>query len=836
MTSYDATRNGNREPPRRRRPLLHLRSARISWFSWISNAGIHAQTAPNGACFFVTDSTDLTPSQRRAVEHLEGPLLVLAGPGSGKTRVITRRIARMVEQGVDPREILGITFTNKAAGEMASRVAALLPGQRVWISTFHRFCARVLRERAEAVGLQPNFTILDTSDQRQMVREVLSDLNLDAVHFPPARIVERISRAKNDLHTAEQFARFHEDRVGDHLQSVVARVFPEYQKRLLRSNAVDFDDLLLHVVTILTENPELRARYDERFRYVLVDEYQDTNLAQYRIVVALSRDYPNLCATGDPDQSIYGWRGARIDNILRFEADFPKAAVVRLEQNFRSTKSILRSADALISHNVHRKSKALHTDNSEGPPVELLFCADNVREAAAIAEEILREVDSGRRTWSDFAIFYRVNALSRGIERALALARIPFQVAAGVAFYERAEIKDMLSYLRLIQNPSDEAAFRRVVNTPARGIGKTTLQRLAGWAAMQRLNLLEAASRAGEHPQLAPRAVNALKTFARLIEDLSSRAVGGVEELLRDVMDRSGYDDHLRASGTEQDLERLANVEELLTAARQFDETFGDEAGLAGFLEAASLVSDVDALSDEPDQGRVTLMTLHAAKGLEFPVVFILAVEENLIPHERSLRSDDPRELEEERRLLFVGMTRAMEKLYLTRTQIRDFRGNRLVSIPSGFLRETEFVSREILETPFDVPPAGGAETRDDEEDVEQPASDDAAEDCDAMDNAAHSAPLKAPRRSSRDGMTRPRIMTGADLLHELNARAATEAPPPPSFTVGMSVRHPTYGLGTVVDVGGIAKRSTVTVEFRETGRNETFVASKCPLQPVGSR
>jgi DNA helicase-2/ATP-dependent DNA helicase PcrA len=370
------------------------------------------------------------------------------------------------------------------------------------------------------------------ADQRQVVRDVLNDLDLDAVHFPPARIAERISRAKNDLQTAEQFVRFHEEQIGDHMQSVVARVFPEYQKRLLKSNAVDFDDLLLHVVAILSENPDLRARYDERFRYVLVDEYQDTNLAQYRIVAALSQDHPNLMATGDPDQSIYGWRGARIDNILRFEAEFPTAAVVRLEQNFRSTKCILRAADSLIAHNVHRKAKSLHTENAEGHPVELLFCIDGVREAESIADQIIQLVNAGKHTWSDFAIFYRVNALSREIERALARARIPFQVAAGVAFYERAEIKDMLAYLRLIQNPDDEAAFRRVVNTPPRGVGKISFERLAAWAVTQHANLVEAAAHTKEIPQLSKRATKSLEAFARMIDDLSSSATGSVERLL----------------------------------------------------------------------------------------------------------------------------------------------------------------------------------------------------------------------------------------------------------------------------------------------------------------
>ncbi|MCH8830461.1 MAG: UvrD-helicase domain-containing protein, partial [Planctomycetes bacterium] len=463
----------------------------------------------------------MTESQRIAVEHREGPMLILAGPGSGKTRVITHRIAGMTADGINPRSILAITFTNKAAHEMVERVAVLIPGVRVWISTFHRFCARLLRQRAEAVGLQSNFSILDSADQKQLVKQILSDLNIDSVHFPPRQIASRISRAKNELKSAEEVARTFSDSVGNHLEAVLARVYPKYQQRLLESNAVDFDDLLLHVVTLLSENPNLREQFSERYRYVMVDEYQDTNLAQYRIVAALSSGHRNLCVTGDPDQSIYGWRGAKIENILRFERDFPNATVVRLEQNFRSTGRILKAADELIAHNVHRKAKSLITDNAQGEPVRLLRFDDGLHEAHAIAESIRRAVDNGERIWSDFAIFYRVNALSREVERALARNNVPFQVASGLAFYDRAEIKDVLAYLRLINNPRDETAFRRIVNTPRRGIGKTTVGRLAAWAETQGLSLLEAAGRAGEIDSLSKRSVTLVGAFAELLSEFS---------------------------------------------------------------------------------------------------------------------------------------------------------------------------------------------------------------------------------------------------------------------------------------------------------------------------
>jgi len=489
---------------------------------------------------------DLTPSQRVAVDHLDGPLLILAGPGSGKTRVITRRIARMIDRGVSAYEILAITFTNKAASEMQQRVADLLPRQRVWVSTFHKFCARILRRRAEAVGLQSNFTIFDTTDQRQLIRQILRELDIDAVACPPARIASRISRAKNHLMTADDFVGRYSELIGNHHDAVVARVFPRYQRELLKSNAVDFDDLLIHVVTLLTENPELRRTLDERFRYCLVDEYQDTNQAQYRIMRALSQDHPNLCVTGDPDQSIYGWRGAQIENILKFEADYPTATVVRLEQNFRSTKRILRAADNLIVHNHYRKEKRLVTDNPQGAPVELLTFADATQEADAIAQGIRRQLDSGTRQASDFAIIYRVNALSRMVELSLSRQGIGFQVAAGLAFYERAEVKDMLAYLRLIENPNDEIAFRRVVNTPRRGIGRTTLQRLSEWAATNGLGLLDAAGRAAEHPDLSKRAVTLLTSFSQMMTGIAQSAFGTVAELLERVIAETGYIDVLR--------------------------------------------------------------------------------------------------------------------------------------------------------------------------------------------------------------------------------------------------------------------------------------------------
>jgi len=765
------------------------------------------------------DSQGLTDAQRQAVEHVDGPLLILAGPGSGKTRVITHRIARLCRRGVDGSQILAITFTNKAAGEMTERVRRMLPGSPVWISTFHRFCARLLRARGSAVGLDANYTILDTSDQRQLIRQVLQDLDIDPVHFPPRKIAARISNAKNDLQTAEAVAERFADSVGNHVEAVLARVYPEYQKRLLQSNAVDFDDLLLHVVSLLSESEELRRGLGERYRYILVDEYQDTNLAQYHIVAAMAEAHHNLCVTGDPDQSIYGWRGARIDNILRFERDFPNATTVRLEQNFRSTKQILDAADRLIANNLKRKEKSLLTDNPEGDPVECLLFFDGIHEADEIARHIREAVESGERRWSDFALFYRVNALSRELERALQRHNIPYAVAAGLAFYERSEIKDVLAYLRLILNADDETAFRRVVNTPRRGIGKTTLARLSEWARSQEMSLFEAASRCEECDVLSKRAAGALKRFVELIGSLSLASFDGVAELLNAALVQTDYGAEWRHSESEQDQQRLANVQELLTASEQYDDR-AEAPTLEGFLEETSLVNEGDNLDD--DAGCVTLMTLHAAKGLEFPVVYIVGVEQDVLPHERALQqfrnTGDMETIEEERRLLFVGMTRAQERLFLTQTQSRAFRGRRADTVISDFLTEFPFTLTERT-----LSGNGGAR------ESAQPGS--AGEDA---------TPADVPPRAGSITGASSGLMTGSDLLGGTAAdgprpRAETEVSFPPGFAVGSAVRHPRYGVGTVVDVGGYAKRRTVVVEF-EDDRRQTFILDKSPLQPVGMR
>ncbi|QDT82479.1 ATP-dependent helicase [Gimesia chilikensis] len=749
----------------------------------------------------------LTPEQYAAVSHHQGPLLVLAGPGSGKTRVITHRIASLIHAGVPANQILGITFTNKASDEMGERVQQLIPGIRVEISTFHKFCVRILRRYGRAVGLDSNFSIFDTSDQQQLIRHVLNELDIDTVAYNPSTMAGMISRAKNDLITAERYAEAFQESIGDHLQAVAARVYPVYQRLLLESNAVDFDDLLLHVASLLKGSPELRATLDERYQYILVDEYQDTNLAQYQIVMGLSLNTRNLCVTGDPDQSIYGWRGAKIENILQFERDFPDCQTIRLEQNFRSTKEILRVADSLIVHNQRRKAKTLFTENPEGTPVELLTYNDERQEAEEIALHIRRAVDRGEFEYTDFAIFYRVNSLSRELELALARHKIPYQLAGSVAFYERTEVKDLLAYLKLINNPDDRVAFGRIVNKPLRGIGKTTQRKLIRWADEKGISLLEAAHQAADCSTLSKRAATMVARFAKMISGFSLADTGSVAQLMEVVIDSTRMIDSWKESPDEDDQQRIANVNELVSTARKYDQIFGDETTLEGFLEVSTLASATDQLDAE--SGQVTLMTLHAAKGLEYPVVFIIGVEQNLIPHERVLREELRDGLEEERRLFFVGITRAEQSLYLTQTRERSLRGRPWRTITSDFLKEIDVEVKDM--TDF----LGEHRSHFDDfvESVKRGEVDTEA--------------LKAATPQKK-----PLLMTGADLLKQTPEAAEL----PQGFSVGMRVRHPRYGVGTVMGISGFARKRMVTVLFDEMEEGQTFVAAHCPLQPLGLR
>ena len=778
----------------------------------------------------------LTEAQREAVGHLEGPLLILAGPGSGKTRVITHRIANLLAHGVPARQILALTFTNKAADEMRRRVELLAPGQPVWMSTFHRFCSRLLRQYASRVGLAENFTIYDTSDARATLKRVLEALDIDSTHFTPDRIGGGISWAKNNLVTAEEYL---QKRSGA-LDAIVARVYPGYQQALLASNAVDFDDLLLHAASLLRESPETRATLDARYRYIMVDEYQDTNLVQYAIVRALSIDHKNLAVTGDPDQSIYGWRGANLSNILDFEQDFPQVKIVKLERNYRSTKNILHVADTLIAHNVRRKQKNLYTENAQGQQVSLVHYLTQQDEAESIAVRIAADLHTGKRRARDFAIFYRVNALSRALEFALREQGVPYQMVNGLEFYQRKEIKDVLGYLRLINNPRDNVAFERIINNPPRKIGKATLGRLSDHAARFHTSLLEAARESGLIEGLNKRAAVQVMKFVALFDRLALLAATPVEEIMGHVLLESGYRQHLKDSDDESDEDRLANIEELLTAARQFDElhpvvneSSQSASPLEAFLEQASLVADTDAWDSDTD--RVTLMTMHAAKGLEFPVVFIIALEEGLLPHERSRQ--DLKDLEEERRLLFVGITRAQEELQLSLARNREFRGLRRMTIPSQFLMELPREAMRVVEpkwlstTPTDDWSSNEAESGGHDE-----AFDELSDFFTSPETEL--APVGSSQESSSTGHVAATsvvsLMTAADL-HVAEQKPSDAKPriSPEQFSLSMLVKHPEFGLGKVTALAGSGPKRQATVQFASSAGERKFILVHSNLRPA---
>jgi DNA helicase-2/ATP-dependent DNA helicase PcrA len=756
----------------------------------------------------------LTAAQRAAVQHIEGPLLILAGPGSGKTRVVTHRVANMIHRGISPSQILALTFTNKAADEMRQRVERLTARQGIWMGTFHSFCARLLRRYAPLVGLQENFSIYDADDSRRLLKSAIAESTEQVTHTTPEAIASAISWAKNNLITSEQYT----PRLGNPTGAIVARVYPEYQQRLIAANAADFDDLLLHVATLLRENPDLRSALDEQYRYVLVDEYQDTNMAQYAIVRALSIDHPNLAVTGDPDQSIYGWRGANLSNILEFERDFESVEVIRLEQNFRSTPNILRVADQLISCNVRRKEKRLYTDSPEGLPVRLVVYPTSRDEAEMIAGRVAEEIRSGRRSPSDFAVFYRINALSRSLEHAFRAQGIPYQIVNGQEFYQRKEVKDVLAYLHLLNNPQNDLALLRIINTPTRGIGKKSIQVLSQHARRHRLPMLEAARESALIEPLAKRSATKIAHFVACY-DRMTRVIGGpLSRIMECVLDESDYRRTLEDSGSNEDLERLANIEELLTAAQEFErQNPAADNLLESFLEQASLVADTDALDTETE--RVTLMTLHAAKGLEFPVVYIVATEQGLLPHERSTTSE--RDLEEERRLLFVGMTRAEQQLQLSLAQYRDFRGQRRPTIASQFLME---LPREEMQ--YDEPASFAFEDdrdesfyRDEVDVTEDPP--DIWTDEDFVQDSQEPFP----------GTLTSKIITASQMARRQSGKGRKYAPH--IFQRGMLVTHPEYGEGTIIAANGTGAKRRVKVQFERGGDPQSFVIAHSALEPV---
>jgi DNA helicase-2/ATP-dependent DNA helicase PcrA len=626
----------------------------------------------------------LNQPQREAVEHPGGPLLVLAGAGSGKTRVLTHRIAWLIHSGVArPGEILAITFTNKAAQEMRERVELLLghSTRSMWVMTFHAACARILRAEAPRLGYTRQFTIYDQSDSRRLVKRCLDDIGADTKRFTPAAVQHQISDAKNKLRSAEDYRQL----VGSFFEQTVADAYEIYEREIHRMNAMDFDDLLVRTVNVMELFPEVRARYAGAFGHVLVDEYQDTNHVQYRLLQLIAGEHRNLMVVGDEDQSVYGFRGADIRNILEFNEDFPDATTIRLEQNYRSTQTILSVANAVISHNRGRMGKTLWTDIGEGDPVKVRELDDEHAEARFVLGEVERLVDEGVSR-NEIAVFYRTNAQSRVLEDTLVRAEVPYQVVGGTKFYERAEVKDAIAYLNLLANPQDAVAFGRVANSPKRGIGQTSLSRVLSHAETMGISIWEAAESPGSVPGLGTAAVKAIGRFMDAMANLRARVEEQVPigDLLEALLNETGYIEALEAERTIEAQGRIENLEALVEAAREFDARAEEgEDTLDVFLQATSLLSDADTRRD--DEGLVTLMTLHNAKGLEYPIVFMIGCEEGVFPHSRSVEEGS---LEEERRLCYVGITRAMRDLTMTHARRRNVFGAASVGLASRFLNE----------------------------------------------------------------------------------------------------------------------------------------------------
>jgi DNA helicase II / ATP-dependent DNA helicase PcrA len=730
----------------------------------------------------------LTPSQRRAVLHKEGPLLVLAGPGSGKTRVITYRIAALIDSGVKPYNICAITFTNKAAEEMRQRAANLGGWTGAQISTFHSLCVRILRAYAQPAGIQANFSIYDDADQTRAMKQAIKDCQLDATTFVPGKMLDAVSTLKNKLTDASEF----QERAVDFFTQALAKVYARYQAILAQDNALDFDDLLMKVALLLETDEAVSRALAARWRFLLIDEYQDTNHAQYRLAKALAVHHGNICATGDPDQSIYRWRGADIRNILAFEKDWPQAEIVKLEENFRSTAAILHVADALIARNKNRKEKSLIPVRTDKGTVAVEAYADEAQEADSIAQQTKTLLGQNVPA-NQIAVFYRVNSMSRVMEEAFIRHRVPYQIVRGVEFYGRKEIRDVLAYLRVLANPADEIALVRVINTPTRGIGDTTVERARDFAARTGITLTEALTRAGEITALNKAAQTKLAAFAALLEKLRRNSIGSVAALMERVLKESGLEESLKGSGPEG-LDALENVEELISTAAHYDQSTAEPA-LLDYLQQIALFSDADAY-DAASQ-RISFMTLHAAKGLEFDHVFIIGLEDGLLPHERGTRDGD--DLEEERRLFFVGVTRARTDLHISYAQYRTIRGQTLRTTPSPFLFE---IGHEY------APHV----------------------DCNDDDDTESFSGFGAGQ-----GGSFKRSLGMATRGNGPSPRPSDLRLPPtkePEFAAGQLVRHKIFGLGHVKKYVDLGANSVVTVQFN-TGQTKSLLLQYANLTKV---
>ncbi|GDX26611.1 DNA helicase [Actinomycetes bacterium] len=735
----------------------------------------------------------LNPMQREAAEHVDGPLLVVAGAGSGKTRVLTHRIAHLISNhGVSPMSILAITFTNKAAGEMKHRVESLIGpvAKSMWVSTFHSACVRMLRIHAERIGYPKNFSIYDQADAQRLTGYVIRDQGLDTKRFTPRGVHAVISNWKNELLSPGDAA----NQAAHIFDRKHSEIYREYQERLLKAGAMDFDDLLVNVVRLFRLHPDVLASFQERFKYILVDEYQDTNIAQNEIVLQLAACHHNVCVVGDTDQSIYAFRGADFRNIGQFEDAFDEVSVVVLEQNYRSTQTILDAANAVIAQNFARKPKDLWTESGPGEQI-VRFHADDEGDEAAYVARTMKTLRSSGRTWGDMAVFYRTNPQSRVVEEILMRFGIPYKVVGGTRFYDRREVKDAVAYLRVLTNPSDEVSIKRVLNMPKRGVGDTSVSRLDEFARQENISFYEALRRA-EEAGVSGAARRGIESFVAVIEEVSTQEEQSPGGLLEAVMEKSGYraefesDDSVEAAG------RLENLDELVSSAREFAKV--DE-----FLEQVSLVADSDDLGDDE---KVVLMTMHAAKGLEFPVVFIVGVEEGLFPHSRALV--DPQELEEERRLAYVGITRARERLFLTHAWSRQQFGSTQYNPPSRFLDE---IPDTLVQHEGNVKNRSTARlTRDDDWGRTKVSSFD-------PDDEFRERQVDAALAAGRSTPHRPPQQTN---IQEIGLR------------VGDSVEHAVFGEGIVIDITGSGDKTEAVVNFREKGRKHLLLAW-APLKKV---
>ncbi len=734
--------------------------------------------------------TGLNDQQQKAVKATDGPLLIMAGAGSGKTRVLTHRIAYlMVEKQVAPWNILAITFTNKAAREMKERIRAILGGTSddIWISTFHSMCVRILRRDIDRMGFSRNFSILDTTDQQSVIKQILKDRNMDTKKYDYRAILGSISSAKNELITPEEYAKT----AADFHMKVVADVYTEYQKRLRKNQALDFDDLIMMTIQLFQLVPEVLEYYQRKFQYIHVDEYQDTNRAQYMLVKLLAARFRNLCVVGDSDQSIYRWRGADIANILSFEKDYPNATMIFLEQNYRSTKRILEAANKVIDNNRNRKPKNLWTENMEGNKIFYYRADSEQGEAQFVAGKINELTRNGKRL-SDIAILYRTNAQSRVMEEVLLKSNLNYTIVGGTKFYDRKEIKDLLAYLRLIANPDDDISLRRVINVPKRGIGATSMDKVADYAIAYDLSIYQALESV-EMIGISTKATKAAREFSNLIRNYTNQQEYlSVTELVEEVIDKTGYREMLQVENTIESQSRLENIDEFLSVTKAFEANSEDKS-LVGFLTDLALVADIDQLDEknEESQESVTLMTLHSAKGLEFPVVFLLGLEEGVFPHSRSLMDDQ--EMEEERRLAYVGITRAEQELFLTNAQMRTLYGRTNMNPVSRFIRE---IPADLLE---DLKPAPQGR----------------------KSVGTTSRPATTGTRKTTASFGRPVSMptaTGGDEF---------------GWSVGNKASHKKWGIGTVVSVKGEGEGKELDIAFPSPIGIKRLLAKFAPIEKV---